>query len=92
LLFSLKVIPEVPALKPFLPMRSLIVGAVGGLAWFFLTLQYVIWLFGDGRVPVNFFGILTWWVFTIAVAGAFLEFWLERRGSGKPPPRFSMEW
>jgi len=92
LLFSLKVIPEVPALKPFLPIRSLIVGAIGGLAWFFLTLQFVIWLFGNGVVPINFFGVLTWWVYTIAVVGAFLEFWLVQRGPGKPVPRMTMEW
>jgi hypothetical protein len=88
-LFGLKVIPDVPALKPFLPMRSLIVGGVGGLAWLFLTLQFVIWLFTSG---LNFWAILTWFVCTIAVAGAFLEFWLEQRGPGKPVPRMTMEW
>src|SRR5262245_1312390 len=92
LLFTLKVIPDVPALRPYLPMRSLIVGAIAGLAWFFLTLQYVILLFGEGAIPINFLGILAWWVYTIAVVGAFLEFWLEKRGPGKPVPRMSMDW
>jgi hypothetical protein len=92
LLFGLKVVPDVPALRPVLPMRSLIVGGVAGLAWFFLTLQYGIWLLDRGFVPINFLGVLAWWVYTIAVVGAFLEFWLERRGPGKQPPRFSMEW
>jgi hypothetical protein len=92
ILFSLKVIPDVPALKPFLPMRSLIVGGVAGLAWFCFTLQCIIWLLGDGVVPLNLFGVLTWWICTIATAGAFIEFWLEKRGPGKPVPRMSMEW
>lgn len=91
-LFTLKIIPDVPALKPILPMRSLIVGAISALAWLFLTVQMIIWLFGDGMIPLNFWGWVTWKVTTIAVVGTFLEFWLEKRGSGKPWPRMSMEW
>jgi len=91
-LISIKVIPDVPALKPVLPLRSLIVGGVAGLAWLCLTLQLVIWLLGDGLVPLNLFGVLAWWIYSIAVAGALVEFWLERRGPGKPAPRMSMEW
>ncbi len=92
MLFNLKVIPDVPALRPFLPMRSLIVGTIAGLAWLFLMLQMLIWLFGNGWIPLNFWGWLAWKVTTIAVVGTFLEFWLERRGSAKPWPRMSMEW
>jgi hypothetical protein len=93
LLFTLKLVPDVPALKPFLPMRSLIVGAIGGLAWLFLTLQLVIWLFsGRMLIPLNFWGWVAWKVTTIALVGAFLEFWLEKRGSGKAWPRMTMEW
>jgi hypothetical protein len=92
LLFTLKMIPDVPALKPFLPLRSLLVGGVAGLAWFCLTLQYVILLLGHGSVPINIWGVLTWWIYTIATAGAFIEFWLEKRGPSKPAPRMSMEW
>jgi len=92
LLFTLKIIPDVPALKPFLPMRSLVVGGTALLAWFFLTLQCVIWLFGDGIIPLNFWGMLTWWIYTIAVVAALIEFWLEQRGPGKPVPRMTMEW
>src|SRR5262249_35975184 len=90
LLFTLKLIPDVPAIKPFLPMRSLIVGAIGGLAWLLLTLQSVIWLFsGDMKIPFNFWGWLAWEITGIAAIGAFLEYWLEKRGSGKLWPRMS---
>jgi hypothetical protein len=92
LLFSLKVIPDVPALQPFLPLRSLIVGAIAVAAWFFLTVQWLVWLFGLGLVPLNFWGWVAWVVTTIATIGPFLELWLERRGSVKPWPRMSMEW
>jgi hypothetical protein len=92
LLITLKVIPDVPALKIILPLRSLIVGGVAGLGWLCLSLQYVIWLLADGMVPINFLGVLAWWIYTIAVAGALIEFWLEMRGPEKALPRMSMEW
>ena len=91
LVVGLKVLPDVPALKPIIPLRTLIVGGAGGLAWLFLTLQCVIWLFGR-PVSLQLFGVLAWWVCTISVAGALIEFWLEKRGPGKPVPRMSMEW
>jgi hypothetical protein len=91
LVVGLKVLPDLPALKPIIPLRTLIVGGAGGLAWLFLTLQCVVWLFGR-PVPLQLFGVLAWWISTIAVAGAFIEFWLEKRGPGKPAPRMSMEW
>jgi hypothetical protein len=91
-LYSMKIIPSVPALKPIDTWRPLLVGALAALAWCFFTLQIVIWLFGDGFVPLNFVGILTWWVYTFAVLGAFLQFWLDQRGPSKPLPRFSLEW
>src|SRR5262249_25027200 len=92
LLFTLKIIPYLPALKPFLPMRCLVVAAVAALAWFCLTLQCVMWLLGDGVIPLNVAGIVTWWLSTIAVVGAFIEFWLVQRGPGKPVPRMTLEW
>jgi hypothetical protein len=91
-LYSMKIIPPMPALKPIDTWRPLLVGALAALAWCFFSLKIAIWLFGHGYVPLNFWGILTWWVYTIAVAGAFLQFWLEQRGPNKPLPRFSMEW
>jgi hypothetical protein len=91
-LYSMKIIPSVPALKPIDTWRPLLVGALAALAWCFFTLQIAIWLFGDGFVPLNFWGILTWWVYTVAVIGAFLQFWMEQRGPSKSLPRFSVEW
>ncbi len=91
-LFTMKVIPEAPALKPILPWRYLIVGCVAGLALIFVTLDYIIALFSGGFIPVNFWGILAWWLHLIAVLGAFLEFWLEQRGTAKPLPRATIEW
>jgi hypothetical protein len=91
LVFGLKVLPDVPALKPIIPLRTLIVGGAGGLAWLFLTLQCVVGLFGR-PFTLQLFGVITWWITTISVAGAFIEFWLEKRGPGKPVPRMSVEW
>jgi len=92
LLITLKVIPDVPALKPIDPFRPLIVGGFAGAAWLLLTLQSVIWLFSLGHCPLSFGGILAWFIHASAVKGAFIEFWLQRRGAGKPPPRISLEW
>jgi hypothetical protein len=89
-LYTVKVIPPVPALKPLDPWRSLIVGALIALAWLFLTLQGLAWLFGDGFIPLNVLGILAWWIYTVGLVGIFLQFWLEQRGN-KPLPRVSLE-
>jgi hypothetical protein len=91
-LFTMKVIPEAPALQPILPWRYLIVGCVAGLALMFVTLDYIIALFSRGFILVNFWGILAWWLHLIAVLGAFLEFWLEQRGTAKALPRVTIEW
>jgi hypothetical protein len=91
-LYSMKIIPSVPALQPIDTWRPLLVGALAALAWCFYTLQIAIWLFSDGAILLNFWGILTWWVYTVAVAGAFIQFWLEQRGRSKPLPRVSLEW
>jgi hypothetical protein len=91
LLFALKVIPDVPALRPIQPWRSVIVGGLAAAAWLLLTVVFLVWLF-TAHEPFMFWAVLAWLVHTVAAGAAFLQFWLEQRGSSKPIPRITLEW
>jgi hypothetical protein len=93
LLMNLKIIPDVPALKPVHPWRGLIVAGLTGLAFLFLLIQFLRYVFGAWVSPlVTMWAMLAFWVHLIALIGALLEFWLERRGPSRPLPRIDGHW
>jgi hypothetical protein len=93
LLMNLKVIPDVPALHAIRPWRGLIVAGVSGLAFLFFVIECLRFVFGYWYAPIlTMWGALAFWIHLIAVIGALLEFWLERRGPNRPLPRLDTHW
>jgi hypothetical protein len=93
LLMNLKIIPDVPALHAVWPWRGLIVAGVSGLAFLFFFIECLRFVFGYWYAPIlTMWGALAFWIHLIAVIGALLEFWLERRGPNRPVPRLDVHW
>jgi hypothetical protein len=93
LLIHLKVIPEVPALQAFERSRNLIVGAASGLAFLLLFIHLLGPVFEEWQVyPLKMWAVFAFWSHLIAVIGAFLEYWLDRRGPDRPLPGIAIRW
>ena len=90
LLMHLKVIPDIPALRPIMPWRAVIIFGFVGLAYLFLCLNLVIKLFDFGGIWLNFWGWLATWIHFTAVIALLLEIWLQLRGPTRPPPRIDI--
>ncbi|MBI1916529.1 MAG: hypothetical protein HYS12_17610, partial [Planctomycetes bacterium] len=89
-LMHLKAIPDVPALRPILPWRAVIILGFVGLAYLLLCLNIILFLFDKGAIWLNFWGWLAETTHSVAVTGLLLEMWLQLRGPTRPPPRIDI--
>jgi hypothetical protein len=90
LLLNLKVIPDLPPLRPIDRWRPVIVGGLAGVPFWLLVMKYLIVVFDPGYLVLSFWGLLGFWSHLIALLGAGLETWLSLRGPSKPIPRLDL--
>lgn len=91
-LFSRKVVPVPAVVQGLGIMRPLIVGMIALLAFLFIVERWVEGVFRTGMIPGTIWMNLAMLAQLVAITGAFLEFWLQRRGPGKPWPRVEIQW
>jgi hypothetical protein len=90
LLMQLKVIPDNPGLRPLQALKGAVVGGLAGVALILLSLYALFKLLDYGAIPLNFWGLLAYWVNLIAVIALLLQMWLELRGPSRPAPRIDI--
>jgi hypothetical protein len=89
-----------PGLQQIWPWRAAIVALLAVLSLLFLALQLIVGFrvtIDKLEVPPRFLEASLWvWLaaalHVTALAGALLDFWLEMRGPGRPPPRAEVRW
>lgn len=84
-LLHMKVIPDLPQIQPFKPLRSWIVGAMVIPPFLLLALVSFIMLVDKGWVPYGFFGVVACWIHFATVFALLLEIWMVKRGPSRPP-------
>jgi hypothetical protein len=90
-LFAVGLAPTPTFVKVLGPWRPVIVGGTAALAFLFLFIKFLDYLFLPAASTVWF--KLAFRFHLLVVLASLLEFWLElRKGKNLPPPRIEMHW
>lgn len=90
-LFAVGLAPTPPFVKTLGPWRPVIAGGVAALAFLFLLIRFLDYLFH--AFPTTVWFKLAFRFHLVVLLASLIEFWLERRRiKNLPPPRIEMHW
>jgi hypothetical protein len=90
--FNARLAPEPPFLQQLGPWRHAIAGGISLMAFLFLAIAYIEWVFLT-QSPMTVWMRIAVRVHLLAVLSAFLELWLDSRQKRRsPPPRVELRW
>ena len=90
--FGARLVPEPPFVQTLGPWRRAIAGGVSVLAFLFLAIAYIEWVFLT-QSPMTVWMRIAVRFHLLAILSALLELWLDsRRKRRAPPPRIDVRW
>jgi hypothetical protein len=90
--FGARLVPEPPFVQALGPWRHAIAGGVSVLAFLFLAIAYIEWVFLT-QSPMTVWMRIAVRFHLLAILSALLELWLDSRQKRRaPPPRIDVRW